>query len=104
MVQLKEIELIAKKIGMAIKAKKVILFGSYAKGTATEESDVDFLIIANSVLPRYKRSRELYKLFNPYPFPMDLLVYTPEEINKSLTYSVSFISNLLKEGKLIYEG
>jgi predicted nucleotidyltransferase len=79
--------------------EKIILFGSYAQNTVTKDSDVDFLVIAESNLPRYKRSRKLYLLFDPYPFAMDILIYTPEEIKKELQFKTSFISRVLKEGK-----
>ncbi len=82
---------------------KVILFGSHARGDAREGSDVDLLIIANSDLPRFKRSRQLYRLFNPYPFAMDLLVYTPAEVEEGLRTSVSFVSTVLREGRVLYE-
>ncbi|MFQ5612593.1 MAG: nucleotidyltransferase domain-containing protein, partial [Anaerolineae bacterium] len=53
---------------------KIILFGSYAQGNPTEDSDLDLLVIKDSDLPRYKRAREIHKLFNPYPVAMDILV------------------------------
>ena len=73
---------VAKNMAVAANAERVILFGSYARGDATEHSDVDLMIIAESDLPRFKRSRELYKLFKPHPFAMDIIVYTPQEIEK----------------------
>ena len=91
MVTLADIEIAAKRIGNAVDAEEVILFGSYARGEATENSDVDFLVVAQSDLPRFKRSREIYRLFKPYPFGMDILVYTPEEINKNSKTPFSFI-------------
>lgn len=88
--------------GRAAHAEKVILFGSHVHGGANPESDVDFLIIAESALPRHKRSRELYQLFRPYPFAMDILVYTPGEIEAELKSPVTFISTILKKGLEIY--
>ena len=93
---------VAKRIGDEANAEAVILFGSYAKGDATENSDVDLLVIAESDLPRFKRSRRLYKLFKPYPFGMDILVYTPAEVEKGAKSSLSFVSTVLKEGKTVY--
>ena len=102
MIDENEIERVAIRLGNASNAVRVILFGSHARGEAHKDSDVDFMIIAESDLPRFKRSRELYKLFRPYPFGMDLVVYTPEEIERGKKSSVSFISTVLKEGKTLY--
>ena len=102
MIKEEDIIQVATRIGEVARAERVILFGSYARGQATEHSDVDLLVVALSTLPRFKRSRELYKLFRPYPFGMDLVVYTPEEIERGKQSSGSFISRVLREGKTIY--
>ncbi len=96
------IKQVAVQLGITTQAEYVILFGSYARAQATDNSDVDLLIVAQSNLPRFKRSRELYKLFCPYPFSMDLLVYTPQEIEKGKQSALSFVSTVLKEGKILY--
>lgn len=103
MIDERDIQRVATRIGEAIKAEQVILFGSYGRGEATPYSDVDLLIIADSDLPRFKRSRKLYKLFQPYPFPMDLLVYTPREVERAKQSPVSFVSLVLREGRVLYE-
>ena len=102
MIDKQEIKRIATQIGMASDAESVVLFGSYAKGNAHEDSDVDLLIIAESQLPRFKRSRTLYKLFRPYPFAMDLVMYTPQEIEKGKQSPVSCVSRALREGEVVY--
>lgn len=102
MIDRQEIERAATAIGVAANAERVILFGSHARGEAGESSDVDLLIVAESGLPRFKRSRELYKLLRPHPFAMDLIVYTPEEIERGRRSPVSFVSTVLREGKTVY--
>lgn len=102
MVKMSEIKDVAQKIGQAVCAKSVILFGSYARGDAKESSDVDFLVIADSQLPKHKRSREIYKIFNPYPFGMDIVVYTSSEIEQAGKCPLSFVSTILRDGKKIY--
>jgi len=104
MVQEEDIVGVANQLGAAINAEYVILFGSYARGEAGPESDVDLMIIAESELPRFKRSRELYKLFRPYPFGMDIVVYTPQEIENGKKSPLSFVSTVLREGKTLYVG
>jgi predicted nucleotidyltransferase len=102
MIDEQEIKKVAVQLGTATNALRVILFGSYARGDARINSDVDFMIITESDLPRYKRSRELYKMFRPYPFGMDIIVYTPLEVENAKKSPVSFISNVLREGKTLY--
>lgn len=102
MVDQQEIERVAARMGMAANAERVVLFGSYARGDADETSDVDLMIIAESDVPRFKRSRDLYKLIRPYPFAMDLIVYTPEEVERGKRSPVSFVSTVLREGKTLY--
>jgi len=102
MIDRHEIEKAAIQIGIAADADSVVLFGSYAKGNARDDSDVDLLVIAESDLPRFKRSRGLYRLFRPYPFAMDLIVYTPEEVEKGKASPVSFVSRALREGEVVY--
>ncbi len=97
-----EIEDVATKIGRHINAEAVVLFGSYARSQPGRHSDVDLLVIAESDLPRQERSRELHLIFKPYPFPMDILVYTPKEVEKESEFELSFISTVLREGKKLY--
>jgi len=102
MITEQEIKRITDQLAIAANAERIILFGSHARGEANENSDVDLLIVAESSLPRFKRSRELYKLFRPYPFGMDLLVYTPQEVENGKKYAGSFLSTILREGKTLY--
>jgi predicted nucleotidyltransferase len=102
MVAFNEIEEVARKIGEQTKAEAVVLFGSHARGQAGANSDVDLLVIAESDLPRHKRSRQLHLMFKPYPFAMDILVYTPEEVEAEREFKPSFISRVLREGKRLY--
>jgi len=93
---------LARAIGEAAKAERVVLFGSYADGRMTADSDVDFLVVAESDLPRYKRSRELYRHIRPHRFPMDIIVYTPDEVRRGSRTPVSFVSQALREGETVY--
>ena len=67
MIELAEIRRVAERLGQASNAETVILFGSHARGEAAESSDVDLLIVAESDLPRFKRSPPLYRMLRPYP-------------------------------------
>ncbi|MEA1973106.1 MAG: nucleotidyltransferase domain-containing protein [Candidatus Cloacimonadota bacterium] len=91
------------KIVNNYKPEKLLLFGSYASETETESSDLDLLVIKNNNLPRYKRSREVRAFLRGILFPMDIIVYTPEEIKKWKNVKHSFIHNVLNSCEVLYE-
>ncbi len=84
---------------------KIILFGSYAKGTATEKSDLDLLIISDieKKIPRWKRGLSLRVKLSQYKIPRDLLFYSTDEVSHWIGVNNSFIDKVLKEGKILYE-
>jgi predicted nucleotidyltransferase len=94
---------IREKIVKEINPEKIILFGSYAWGNPTEDSDVDLFIIQKSLQSRSDRQAELRRKLWGSGVPMDLLVYTPAEIEKRLEIDDPFISYILSKGKIIYQ-
>jgi predicted nucleotidyltransferase len=103
MIHESQIQQVAVQLGHAAQASQVILFGSYARGEATERSDVDLMVVAETDLPRHKRAVGLYKQFRPYPFGMDIVVYTPQEVQEGKRSALTFVSTVLREGKTLYE-
>lgn len=85
------------------KPEKIILFGSHAWGKPNTSSDVDILIVKKSKLPRRFRITRAEKFLADYPRPVDVLVYTPEELEKRKKMGDFFISLILKKGKILYE-
>ncbi|MEK7658317.1 MAG: nucleotidyltransferase domain-containing protein [Patescibacteria group bacterium] len=99
-----KIKNIVDKIALEYKPEKIILFGSFAWGKPNQDSDVDLFVVKQSKKKRIDRERELrLKLFG-YNFPaMDILIYTPEEVEKSVNeYKNLFIEDILRNGKVIY--
>ncbi len=94
---------IREKIVREIGPEKIILFGSYAWGNPTEDSDIDLFIIQKSSQSRLDRQAELRRKLWGSGVPMDLLVYTPAEIEKRLEIDDPFISHILNKGKIIYQ-
>ncbi len=82
---------------------RIYLFGSQAKGTATEDSDIDLLIIADMEGPGHKRSLSVRKLFPTRDFGMDVFVFKPEEFERQKILANSISSIVSKEGKVVYE-
>ena len=83
--------------------EKIILFGSYATEQATEDSDLDLLIVMKTDLPRHKRATPIRMLFQPMPCAMDILVYTPDEVVQWNGTVNHIITEIFQHGKVLYE-
>ena len=94
---------IVQRILSVTQPEKIILFGSYARGDATEESDIDILVIQHSDLPRYKRATPIRLALRGLFPSKDIVVYTPEEVEEWKSASTSFIASVLREGRVLYE-
>jgi predicted nucleotidyltransferase len=107
MVTQEQIEEIVRILVRDCQPEKIILFGSYAKGTASEESDLDLAIVKKTDLPKFKRPIEFQKALRSggkkWFFPMDILVYTPEEIEGWKNNPYSLVHEILNTGKTLYE-
>jgi len=103
MTQAETIDYIVKTIVEKIKPHKIYLFGSQARGDATQESDFDIVVIADMEGPRHLRNREVRFLFPMRPFGLDVFVYKPEEFEKQKEYisSISYVA--AKEGRILYD-
>lgn len=97
-----KIEQLTAKIVESQQPEKIILFGSYARGTATENSDVDLLVISHSTLPRREREVRLTRQLFGSGVPYDILVLTPEEVEERLHRNGPFIREILSTGQVIY--
>jgi predicted nucleotidyltransferase len=97
-----DIRWIAERIVALCNPERVYLFGSYAKGTAHEGSDLDLLIVAPSVLPRLHRGKVLSATLRTFPCHFDLLFFTSQELEEELKDPYSFISCIMAGGRLLY--
>ncbi len=101
----KLIERIVKILVEKYQPEKIILFGSYVRGTYTEDSDIDLLIIKDTDKKKRERFVEVKRLiYDPAnEIPVSPLVLTKEEINKRLEIGDDFIEEILTEGIVLYE-
>jgi len=93
----------ARQIGRDFQPERVVLFGSYARGKATEDSDVDLLVIMEHDKPRNVEQAIAIRLAGDAPFAMDLLVRRPSEVAERLAMNDSFFKGLLEDGQVLYE-
>ncbi len=78
--------------------KKAILFGSYARGEAKEDSDIDLILVSEEFEGKSQLKRPVpFYLEWDLGYPVDFLCYTPKEFN-NLRKQVSIVSQALKEG------
>ena len=83
--------------------KKIILFGSHAFGKPNKDSDVDLLVVMQSRKKPAERVVDVSKTLRFYPFPMDILVRTPQELKKRIRLGDVFFREILTKGKVLYE-
>jgi len=93
-----------KEIGERIKkeynAEKVILYGSYARGEATEDSDIDLLIIARTDERMFERMATVLEIVHDLydNLPLSPIVLSPEELQERLRLGDQFIKGVIEEG------
>ena len=94
---------ITQKLVVNLNPEQIILFGSYAYGEPTEDSDIDLLVIvAQSDEPRYRRSRQAYKALRGIGISKDILVMTRAEVKRKVSIPSSLINQVLSQGKVLY--
>jgi predicted nucleotidyltransferase len=81
--------------------ERVILFGSAARGTVGSTSDLDLLVVRRDPRRPVERAADLYRRAQP-TLAVDLLVYTPEELEAARETS-SFVRRILREGRVVYD-
>lgn len=82
--------------------ESIILFGSYASGTAGSRSDVDILVVLkHSSVPMMERFGEYMLTFSDGPVPADVLVYTREELDTALLAGNRFLKQAAQGIRLV---
>lgn len=81
---------------------EVWVFGSYAKGSQTDKSDLDIVVVKPSELPRQLRGRNVSAALMQVAFGLDLLYLTPEEVAEELASPYSLLSTVMPTAKLVY--
>jgi len=99
----KDIQEVIRKIAEGANPEKIILFGSYASGIPTADSDVDLLVVLNSDLSYLERHAQVSGLVLDRKFPMDILVLTPSEIEKRMKATNSIVRDAVEHGRVMYE-
>ena len=97
-----EINQLVRRLVARLQPQKIIIFGSYAKGTATIQSDLDIFVIKETELPMGMRADELQPMLSQSLIPVDVHIYTPEEEAEYGKEPFSFVDSILKSGKTVF--
>jgi uncharacterized protein len=103
MIENSKISEIVRIIATGYDPDKIILFGSYAMGNPDDNSDLDLFVVKDTNAPRPLRAVQVRKMLVGALIPIDLIVYTPKEIEASKDNIFSFVYNVLHSGKTLYE-
>ncbi|UYZ62592.1 nucleotidyltransferase domain-containing protein [Hymenobacter weizhouensis] len=104
MITEEQIQSIVRRIVEGYQPDRIILFGSYAYGTPTEDSDLDLLVIKAGIgESRMERGVAVRRLLRATDMPpMDILVRTPEEVAEAAEVRFTIEAQALKSGRMLY--
>jgi predicted nucleotidyltransferase len=90
-----------------VRPEQIILFGSWARGDARPDSDVDFLVIESGTFsPQRSRRKEMARIWDAldeFVVPTDVLVYSRDEAERWRKSLNHVVGRALREGKVLYE-
>jgi predicted nucleotidyltransferase len=99
---LKKIDGMVGRIVEQFHPHKVILFGSYARGTAGFDSDVDLMVVMDIHGSRRKQAVQIDIALADRDMPLDLVVVTPEELERCRDIVGHIVYPVVREGKVLY--
>ena len=102
MIAIEDIRQYARAIVRTFNPERVVLFGSYAEGHPTDDSDVDILVVMPHEGRDVEQAFEIRRTI-PRTFPLDLVVRTPEGVRHRLRQNDTFLTSIWRTGKTLYE-
>ena len=97
------LEQVTRKIVDRFHPRRIILFGSRARGESTSTSDVDLFIEMETQARPPERAVEVSSVFGLRSWSLDVVVYTPEEVQRLRKINGTLLSMIEAEGKVLYE-
>lgn len=96
------IRALARRIADAFRPERIILFGSFSRGTASPDSDVDLLVVMPCEGKPWRKAVEIRERVRP-DFPLDLMVRTPNDLEERLSIGDDFVREIIGQGEVLYE-
>ena len=90
-----------RRLGQAAPDAQIVLFGSYARGDAGPESDLDFLVIESNVDSRHQEAVRLRRTLRGLDVPADVIVVTAQQVDEWRDVHGTLIHEALQEGRVV---
>lgn len=100
-VKRQQIQRVCGQIARLFKPQRIVLFGSYAYGKPTKDSDVDLLVVMPFEGKGFRKASEILSRIDAN-FPVDVIVRSPEEMNRRLACGDFFLREVTEKGELLY--
>lgn len=99
---LKTVDDIINRLVEHYKPERIILYGSYGTESKNADSDVDLLIVKDTDRRLVERRIEVERILSDRLLPLDIMVYTPEEMRYLFSIGSPFIEEVMEKGRLLY--
>ena len=96
------ISIMIERIVQGFDPLQIILFGSQARGDADQQSDIDLLVVFAELRNKRKTALDIMRALSDLPAAKDILVSTPEELERHRTRIGSVLRYAQREGKVLY--
>jgi uncharacterized protein len=97
------IQEITRRIVEGVHPNRIILFGSYARGDARADSDIDLFVELESPGSPVDRHVKVRRFLRGMGVAMDLIVMTPEEVAERRKSSISLVPIIEREGRVLFK-
>jgi len=102
MTSMADVQRLVDKIARLFRPEKIVLFGSYARDEAGPDSDVDLLVVMAHEGHPARKAAEITAQVHPGSFALDLIVRSPETLQKRAQMNDWFLREALREGRVMY--
>ena len=100
----KKLTRIIEQVVAAVGPERIVLFGSAARGTMKECSDIDLLVVKSGAEEnRLRWMQDIYKKLHHVGYSVDVLVHSQDEVDYCSRFDVSLLASACSEGKVLYE-
>ncbi len=97
------LDYVVRTIAERFDPERIVLFGSHARGTAHPDSDLDLFIEMETPDRPHERAVKIRSAFGLYRQPMDIVVYTPAEVQRLRGKFWTLLSEIESQGRVLYE-